>query len=57
MGLRYSWDGRLLRCRGFLGRLAVQDRHPRARLQLILPIDDDLVGLSPESVSAWPSLI
>src|SRR5258706_2986443 len=45
---KYSWDGRLQGVlRGcFLCRLAVQDRDMRARLQLVLSVDHDLlVGL------------
>src|SRR5580700_5104888 len=44
----YSWDGRLLRALldGFLRCLAVQHRHMRAGLQLVLSVDDDLlIGL------------
>ena len=42
------WNRRLLctLCDGFLSGLAVQDRDVRARLQLVLPVDHDLlVGL------------
>src|SRR5713226_2755293 len=40
-----SWDRRLLRglCDGFLCRLAMQHRDTRARLQLVLSVDHDLI--------------
>src|SRR5258707_2961554 len=46
----YSWDGCLLRglCDGFLRCLTVQHRNTRARLQLVLSVDHDLlIGLEP----------
>src|SRR5258708_15738972 len=48
MARKCSWYRRLLRgwCGGFVGCLAVQDREMRAGLQLVLPVDHDLlVGL------------
>ena len=49
-----SWDGGLLRalCNGFLGSLAVQDRHAGTGLQFVLPIHDDALGRQMKEILA-----